>query len=246
MNLKKIKNPFGGLVYYKESTTSTMAEAKANLDSEDINGSIFITDFQSSGIGRLPGRKWLSKTGDNLMFTLALNKSYLGHGYVTIPLKAGLALANTISSLCNLDTKVKWPNDVVINDKKVSGILCQSNKKTILIGIGLNVNQVEFDDSISSNTTSLSLLTGNGFNIEMVLSNFLEEFHRVLNSKDWLDKLNENLYKAGEIVDFYVGSPEKNELVSGTLVGLDKNGKVLIKNSENIESSYISGEFKFS
>ncbi len=74
MNLKKIQNPFGGLIYYKESTTSTMSEAR-DLLSEESHGSICITDFQSNGIGRIPGRTWHSESKDNLMFTLILEKN---------------------------------------------------------------------------------------------------------------------------------------------------------------------------
>ncbi len=81
MNLKKIQNPFGGMTYYKESTTSTMSEAKSLLSEDDIHGSLVVADFQTNGLGRIPGREWLSNAKENLTFTLILHKEKLGSGY---------------------------------------------------------------------------------------------------------------------------------------------------------------------
>ena len=243
MNLKKINNPFGGLTYYKETTTSTMAEAMELIEENRGEGSLFITDFQTEGKGRVPGRKWHTSENDNLTFTLVLKRDYIGHGFGTTPLRAGLALSKVINELTGLESNVKWPNDVVVNDKKISGILCRSHKGFILIGIGINVNQLKFDDEIKNIATSLSLLTNNGFSLEMVLSKFLESFHKVLKSETWLDELNEVLYRLGDSVSFLVGNPESKNIVTGELVGLDEQGKVLIKDQNNTIHSYLSGEF---
>lgn len=243
MNLKKIQNPFGGLIYYKESTASTMSEARNLLTEKDIHGSIFITDNQTGGVGRIPGRIWHSSSRENLTFTLILEKDVLGHGYVTIPLKVGLALSSTLKDVAGLEAKVKWPNDVVVDGKKISGILCQSDRKHILIGVGLNVNQLTFDESIKEKATSISLLTNKGYSLEMVLSALLEKLYEVLKNESWLSELNRTLYRQGEEVTFAIGDPARSNHVSGTLVGLDSNGKVIIRDKENIENSYISGEF---
>lgn len=243
MNLKKIINPFGGLTYYKESTTSTMGEARNILTERDVHGSIFVTDFQTQGVGRIPGRIWHTKAKDNLTFTLVLEKDRLGKGYVTIPLKTGLAVSKALKSIADVDAKVKWPNDVIADNKKICGVLCQSDRKHILVGVGININQLEFDDEIKNKAISLSLLTNKGYSLEMVLSAFLEKLFDILNSETWLEELNEALYRKGEDVEFAIGDPKKMDIVNGELVGLDKNGKVLIKNSDNTVNSYISGEF---
>lgn len=247
MNLKKIDNPFGGRTFYKESTTSTMAEAEAEvsavLDDENIHGLLFIADHQTDGVGRVPGRKWLSSPDKNLTFTLVISKDFIGHGYGTTPLKAGLALSNVIKDLTGMDAKVKWPNDVFVQDKKISGILCRSNKKYVMVGVGINVNQLEFDDSINNITTSLSKLTNNGYNLEMVLSKFLNNFYNIFKSNSWLNELNESLYRQGTLVTFCIGNPANNNIVKGELVGLDEQGKVVIKDENGKNNSYLSGEF---
>lgn len=243
MNLKKIENPFGGLTYYKESTTSTMAEAKALLDEKDIAGSIVIADFQTDGLGRIPGRTWESTAKNNLTFTLVLTKDFIGKGFGTTPLRAGLALSKVTKELTGLESKVKWPNDVVVNDKKISGILCQSSGNYIFVGVGINVNQIEFNESIKDKTTSLSLLTNNGYNLEMVLSKFLNSFYNVLKNESWLDELNDSLYRKGDTVSFAIGNPSNKNIVKGELVGLDEQGKVMIKDLNNKVHSYLSGEF---
>ena len=93
MNLKKIENPFGGLTFYHETTTSTMWEAESLIENDIVNGTLVVADFQTRGIGRIPGRKWESQSKNNLLFTLILKKDFVGHGYVTIPLRTGLALS---------------------------------------------------------------------------------------------------------------------------------------------------------
>ncbi|OQY37149.1 MAG: biotin--[acetyl-CoA-carboxylase] ligase [Spirochaetaceae bacterium 4572_7] len=218
MNLMKIENPFGGLTYYKESTTNTMVEAKALLSEPDIHGSIFVSDFQTAGMGRVPGRIWDSESGKNLTFTLILDKNKIGHDFGMLPLKAGLALAKTVDDLSGIEAKVKWPNDVVVHGNKISGVLCQSNSNYVLVGIGLNINQLEFGSNITQNTTSLSLLTQNGFSLEMVLSLVLNKLHTILNSSNWLEDLNSSLYKRGENVSFLVGNPANNNLITGELI----------------------------
>lgn len=243
MNLKKIDNPFGGRTYYKESTTSTMAEAASILEDNNIDGSLVLADFQTDGIGRVPGRKWHSSPKNNLTFTLIVKRTFIGKGYGTTPLKAGLALSKLIKELTGLDAKVKWPNDVFVEGKKISGILCQSSKGYILIGVGINVNQLEFDGTLNDTSTSLSKLTNNGFNLEMVLSKFLNNFYNVLKSDSWLTELNRSLYKQGDKVSFCIGNPGNKNIVNGELIGLDDQGKVVIKDEQNTNNSYLSGEF---
>lgn len=243
MNLKKIDNPFGGLLYYKESTTSTMVEAKSLLAEDNCHGVVFIADYQTAGVGRIQGRSWEAQKGQNLTFTLILDKDKLGHGYVTIPLKVGLALSKAVKDVAKVEARVKWPNDLFINDKKVSGILCHSNRKSILVGVGLNVNQLEFESELKEKATSLSKESGNGYSLEMVLSTFLKRLKEVLENRDWLEELNSNLYMASKEVTFAIGDPSKGNVVKGELVGLDSNGKVIIKDENGKENSYISGEF---
>lgn len=247
MNLKRINNPFGGLTYFKERTISTMLDAKDvlsdNVHMFEVDGSIFVAGHQSGGVGRIPGRIWYDNPGDNLMFTLVLSMDYIGRGYGTIPLKAGLALSKTISTLTNRESRVKWPNDVVVDGKKISGILCQTKGRSILIGIGVNVNQLEFDSTISDSATSLSLLTQKGFNLEMVLSKFLENFKIIIEGDGWLEELNSVLYRQGEQVSFVIGNPQSGKTVTGTLQGLDQYGKVVIRTADGEETSHLSGEF---
>lgn len=245
MNLKKIENPFGGLTFYKKSTTSTMAEATNMLEDESVDGSLFIADYQTDGVGRISGRKWYASPYENLTFTLVISRGFIGHGYGVIPLKAGLALSSLIKELTGLNPRVKWPNDVVVDDKKISGILCRSNKTHVLVGIGINVNQLIFDNSISGKATSLSQLTGNGFSLEMVLSKFLKHFYSILKSESWLGDLNRCLYKQGEFVTFCIGNPSNNKQVVGELIGLDDQGKVIIQDRDGQNHSYLSGEFIF-
>lgn len=241
MIIKNIRNSFGGEIHYKETTQTTMADAREGVLSGSGHGDLFIGGFQSSGKGRIPGRTWESEAEKNLMFTLVLDKDILGKGYSTIPLKAGLGVALGIEKYTGFIPQIKWPNDVFLMDKKISGILCESVKNCILVGIGINVNQKEF--STGARASSLSLLMEKDLSLEELLSSVTEGLFNSVQDKEWLDKVNSRLYLKGEEVEFLEGHPKNNKRVTGILKGLDTNGKVILLQQSGEEKAFLSGEF---
>lgn len=141
-------------IHHKEETAST------NLDARDgSHGDVFTADYQTAGRGRLDHR-WLSPPGTNLMMSVVLSVEGLSPEHVsTIPLVAGLSVAKALDrtvaeiSSCQL----KWPNDVLIEGRKIAGILCERNGDNVIAGIGVNVGQTEFDKEIADRATSLAL-----------------------------------------------------------------------------------------
>ena len=150
-------------IHHKDETESTNLDARAG-----VHGDVFTADYQTAGRGRLD-HKWLSPSKTNLMMSVVLSVEGLSPDQVaTLPLVAGLAITVALKNLTHhcststsdFDYSLKWPNDVLINGKKLAGILCERHGDNVIVGIGVNVNQTEFAPEIADRATSLSLITG--------------------------------------------------------------------------------------
>ena len=149
-------------VHHKSETESTNLDARAGKHRD-----VFTAGYQTAGRGRLD-HKWLSPEGANLMMSVVLSVEGLAPDQVaTLPLVAGLAVAKAIARLATgsqdlrrktEDVKLKWPNDVWVEGKKIAGILCERNGDNVIVGIGVNVGQTEFDKEIADRATSLAIV----------------------------------------------------------------------------------------
>ena len=146
-------------IHHKAETASTNLDAQAG-----VHGDVFTADYQTAGRGRLD-HKWLSPPKINLMMSVVLSVDGLAPEQVaTLPLVAGLAVSKALKTLthhCSTSTSdfdylLKWPNDVLVGGKKIAGILCERNGNNVIVGIGVNVGQTEFDRKIVERATSLA------------------------------------------------------------------------------------------
>lgn len=167
-NIEKYKTKLntswlGADLIYKESTASTNLCLK-RLDSQKIShGSVCLADYQTRGRGQYK-RNWASEKNKNLMFTIAFKPSS-GDRLPLLTLSCALGIARAIDEYNIEICEIKWPNDVLINGKKIAGILTESVfvgkiPERVLVGIGLNVNQLQFGNSVGAEATSLSLEVG--------------------------------------------------------------------------------------
>ena len=150
-------------ILHKSVTESTNKDALGGKP-----GDVFVADMQTAGRGRLDHR-WLSAPGENLMMSVVVDVADVPPQEVaTLPLIAGLAVAQAVSGVFSdqgnpskaSDVKIKWPNDVLIAGRKICGILCERSGDSVIVGIGVNVNQTAFPPEISQRATSLRLELG--------------------------------------------------------------------------------------
>ncbi len=131
----------GGTVLYAAEVDSTNAVAAARLPSCG-DGAVVVADYQTAGRGRL-GRRWLAAPGSSLLFTVALERC---EPRWAIPMSAGLALADALR-LSGVEARLKWPNDVLIENRKCAGVLIDGrmigSAQWLLLGIGLNVRSAD-------------------------------------------------------------------------------------------------------
>ncbi len=157
------------------------------------------------------GRVWLSTEGV-LMFSFVIKeeKNVSIEEYMKLPLIAGMALLEALKEVEDLDYMFKWTNDIYLEDKKLSGILMEKNDEDFIVGIGVNLNILEFGDL---NAISLKSITGKNYDkvrvAEIIINKmkeFLFEFYRG-NWKDILGKINSVNYLKNKNVKFF--SPER-------------------------------------
>jgi len=160
MELELIKNSktkkIGKNIVYFQELESTQEYAKEIVENEKIDGIIVITDNQTKGKGT-KGRSWIANANENITMTIILKLNWEVSKLEGLTLKIAEEIQKAIKELYGYNLIIKEPNDLLLNNKKICGILIQSsiisNKVNyILIGIGFNVNQVEYDEELRGNS----------------------------------------------------------------------------------------------
>lgn len=180
-NLKTTK--FGKTIFSFDSIDSTNNFCKSLTKDDGPHGTIIITEEQTAGRGRLQ-RSWDSPKGKNLLFSIVLYPEFDSRKIALLPFAGSLAVADAIEFVTELVPTCKWPNDVLINGKKVCGMLLETSsgntKPTkIILGIGVNVNQDEFPETLQQKASSLKIECGIDIDRVLLLQKIVEEFeHR--------------------------------------------------------------------
>jgi BirA family biotin operon repressor/biotin-[acetyl-CoA-carboxylase] ligase len=150
-----------------ETTASTMKDAAAHPP-----GTVVVSEEQTAGLGRL-GRKWHSERGGGLYFSAALPLPGSEAAVPVLMLAFGLAVRNAVEETTGITADLRWPNDVLIGDKKCAGILVELQAQKLVVGIGININQTAFPEEIVETATSLRVATGREYTKDEVLDRVL-------------------------------------------------------------------------
>jgi BirA family biotin operon repressor/biotin-[acetyl-CoA-carboxylase] ligase len=236
-------NPFNAPVYFKEETDSTMLDMSRLSKPE--HGTVTAAAYQTHGRGRGQDRRWNSEKNKNLLFTIALNPDMICHPLVRTPLICGLALTKFCLNQYQLHSRLKWPNDILVDNRKISGILCEFRSNMIFAGIGINCQETEFPDGIKHKTTSLKLQ-----DISMtaltVLEKFLPVLKETLERKQWKEEAQDILYGRREQLEIFEGSTEKTRSKMIIIKGLNDDGFLLARDLEKgKEMTITTGEISF-
>ena len=173
----------GKPIIYLRSVDSTNRYARALAADGAGQGTLVVADEQTAGRGRR-GRGWLSPAGEGIFMTLILRPQAHPSHVAQLSLQTAMAVARAISRVCEIDARIKWPNDIVCNGKKVCGMLLEMNADEqsvhdVVAGIGINVHQKAFEGDIAKTASSLDLLTGRSVRRADVVRAFLEEYEVV-------------------------------------------------------------------
>ena len=234
---------------FLDEVNSTNTYCKEIGEGGFTKDTIVISDRQTNGRGT-KGRSWCSPKGKGLWFSILLKPSIKIQDISFLTILTSSALHNTFLSF-GIDTKIKWPNDIYLNSKKLCGILTESkitNKSVeyIIIGIGINVNLDlnDFSEELKKIATSLFIATGKTFNREDILNKFIFNFYKYYN-----DFLNGN---KGDILEIYkhnslilnreVILKYKDKKRTVTPIDILDDGSLLIQNPNNTLEKIVSGE----
>ena len=248
----KLKNQFIGKKIHKFETLSSTNITAKELSNSCANGSIVLAETQEGGRGRFQ-REWSSPKG-GLWFSIILKPDIEPIYAAKLTQVAAASLVQTLISM-GLSPKIKWPNDIYLNDKKICGILtemkCDMDRiDYIVLGIGLNVNidSQSFSEEAQHIATSLSIETGKKLDREQLLVNFLENLEPLYIQTV---KYN-NFFKALKICRdnsmilskkaYVVNSNGKEEV---TCIKIDDDGNLIVKDKNNKLRCILSGEVTF-
>ncbi len=236
----------GKKIVFKEITTSTNADVRRMAEDGAEEGLLVVADGQTLGKGRR-GRTWESPKGTNLYFSMLLKPDFSPDKASMITLVAAYSVAKVIRKNTGLDAKIKWPNDIVVNKKKVCGILTEMSMERdyihhIVVGVGINVNEEGFPEEIAGMATSLKNEKGSLISRANLLSDILAQtekdyaiFLQADNLKPFVDDYNKMLVNKGALVK--VLDP-KGEF-SGIAGGINEEGMLIVfKENGQIEKVY--------
>lgn len=175
----------GKKLYFFESTGSTNPDAKRFAEEGAPHGATVVADRQTAGRGRR-GRSWESPAGCSVYFTIVIRPAFAPDKASMITLVMALAVAEAIHEVTGLDTGIKWPNDIVVNGKKVVGILTEMSMtpemneiQFLVAGVGVNVNQngpADFPEELRRTATSLKMECGKTVDRAVLLERILARF----------------------------------------------------------------------
>jgi len=225
-------------VVYFEEATSTQDIARSLADTGVDEGTVVLAEKQSCGRGRM-GREWISPPG-GLWFTVVLKPPIPPPKITLLSLLSGCAVALGIMDITNLNPHLKWPNDVLLNEKKVAGILVEANIETDLIryafiGIGVNVNN-EIPREIANIATSINQLLGHKVSrvalMRAILKRLDELYSKLIYGySDHIIKVWKSLSSTlGKRIIVYLSEKEK---IKGQALDINKDGSLIVKTSEN-------------
>jgi BirA family transcriptional regulator, biotin operon repressor / biotin---[acetyl-CoA-carboxylase] ligase len=174
-------------IHYFRETDSTHTRAKDLANQGAPEGTLVIAEAQTLGRGRM-GRTWYSSSGNGICASLILRPQMSPNGAPRITLMTAVAIAEALLSQVKLNIRIKWPNDILIGQKKLVGILTEISAELdsinyILVGFGLNVNtrQEDFPEEVRNIATSIRIETGEPFSRVKLFRACLEEFERYYN-----------------------------------------------------------------
>lgn len=172
----------GRQVVYYDETDSTNVQAKAAGERGEAHGTLFVADRQTSGKGRR-GRSWESPSGHSIYMTILLKPEIAPVKAPMLTLVMALAVADGIQDAVGVDTQIKWPNDIVLNKKKICGILTEMSTEIdyinyVVIGVGINGNQETFPEELKETATSLKMETGKQIRRSEVIAAVMARFEQ--------------------------------------------------------------------
>ena len=241
-------NNFAQQVVYVDKTESTMNLAWDYADKKKSHGLLIITDFQTQGRGRF-NRTWISHPKKDLLFSIILKlPTKMLNQLLMI---SSLSIYDLLFSL-EMNPQIKWPNDVLINHKKIAGVIAESRVLSdelsyVVIGIGLNVNlSLPAESPVADTYTSLYKEKNIQFEryelLKQLLANLDNYYSYITSGKNIVPKWKQKVINIGENIKISFNNNENNNSIKGKAIDIDDEGRIVILDKNMKEWHVSSGE----
>ncbi|HIT64528.1 MAG TPA: biotin--[acetyl-CoA-carboxylase] ligase [Candidatus Ventrimonas merdavium] len=232
-----------------DTVDSTNQEARRQAEQGAPDGTLVLAEEQTAGKGRR-GRSWSSPKGSGIWMSLVLRPAFGPEKASMMTLLAAMAAARGVRETTGLACQIKWPNDLVLNGRKVCGILTemsteQARIRYAIVGIGINANTAGFPKELRDTATSLYAESGIPADRALLAASVLlawEEYHgRFLETMDLsglLEEYNASLVNRGRQVRVLDPKGEWQ----GTALGIDREGQLLVQTEDGAVRTVLSGE----
>jgi len=239
---------FGKSVYFFACTDSTNVQANRLAEEGANHGSVIVAEEQTAGRGRR-GRNWESPAGKNLYFTLLLKPDFAPDKASMLTLVMALAVRKGLK-ICLKEVGIKWPNDLVINGKKICGILTemtleQGHIKHVIIGVGINVEEQDFAPELVDKATSVEAECGIRLRKEMLLAEIMqafEEYYENFVQNNDLTGLQEEYNACLINCDREVCVLDPKGAFRGIARGINSAGELLVEKPDGEVTCVYAGE----
>lgn len=243
----------GHHIIHKESVSSTQKLAHITALENAEHGTIIIADEQVGGKGR-SNRSFHSKKDEGIWMSIVLRPDILPYEAPQLTLLTATILAQVLDQYKNIQPQIKWPNDILINGKKIAGILTEMQAEQdkvlyVIIGIGINVNQDRdsFPEDIRSKVTSLSIEKGQKIDMIKLIQEIIESFEEKFDL--YLEQGFPNVKTTWEKYGFRINEQleikTSNETWLGKFLGIAEDGALLAKRASGVTEKVYSAEISW-
>jgi BirA family biotin operon repressor/biotin-[acetyl-CoA-carboxylase] ligase len=227
--------------YARLPSTNTFLKERLAVEGNLPSGKVIAAREQTQGRGRRE-REWLSSTGENLTFSILLRGSYDRRKLPSASMAAAMAVAEQLEAE-GLKPVLKWPNDVLVNDKKICGILSEGIADGVIVGIGLNVN-MQNAEHIDQPATSVLIETGKRRDIDELLRKLLK--HLSVRLDEWAEGGFSAIRKSWEAKVRNIGEAvtvrDGDAVQTGVLAGFGPDGELLLRSADGKVLSIWAGD----
>ncbi len=239
----------GSEVVYLDVTDSTNVQAKRLGEEGAPHGTLIVADKQEGGKGRR-GRSWVSEPGVGIWMSVLMRPEISTVSVSMLTLVMAMATAKGIYEATGIESQIKWPNDLVLNKKKICGILTEMSTdqmeiKYVIPGTGINVGQESFPDEIKETATSLYLEAGIKYDRAKIIAKTmeaLEEYYEIFAKTEDMsllkDEYNKMLVNLGNEVCILAPTGD----FRGISTGINATGGLMVRLEDGSETEVISGE----
>ncbi len=244
--LDRIGSPLGRPLSIAEVTRSTNDDARAAAAAGAPHGAAFLAEAQTAGRGR-GGHAWHSPPGENLYLSVVLRTRLPAASIAPVTLALGLGVLRAVERSGAAGARIKWPNDVLAEDRKLAGILVEGQLRgaevqSLVVGVGINVLTDRFPDELAPIATSLRLLGATELDRSELAALAIAEIGRAAAAfeRDGLGPLLSELAAR----DALRGEPIAVGEIEGVGAGIDAEGRLLVRDGAGWVHRFVAGEVR--